>query len=440
MLLDVPTSLAGLLSLFGCCFTQPSFQTFCVLVTGCLTRVRAHTVTGILIASGLAGRWHHSRAHRFFSRARWSVDQVGLRLLELVVERLMSTGEPLCVAIDDTLLRRFGPKVFGRQAHYDASAVRGPRPSRVAFGNSWVVAGAVIRLPFLERAICLPVLFRLWRPGQTGTQVELAAELVRLIAGAHPDRRLIVLVDGAYAGGALAPAGLPEAVTVIARVRRDIHLHAPAPPRSKGQVGRPRSKGQPLTPVRARAAAGGPWRQAQVNIYGEANTIEFFEQQGIWYRSWGTAPVKVVAIRDRRASDQLEMVLISSDPKLNAPEIVELYSRRWSIEVAFRDAKQHGGVGEAQNRTRLAVERTAPFAFLCLSLAIIWYALAGHHQDNVAHRRHAWDRTKRTPSVQDMLVKLRRTIIAERLSNALDAQPTAAKITALTDAWEMAVA
>jgi hypothetical protein len=439
---ELPSSLASLLSLFRPCFTQPSFQTFCVLLTGCLTRVRAHTVTGMLIAAGLAGRWHHARAHRFFSRARWSVDRLGLRLLELITERLLAAGEPLCVAIDDTLLRRFGPKVFGRQAHYDPLAPRAPRARRVAFGNGWVVAGVVVRLSFLERALCLPVLFRLWRPGQTGTQLELAAELIALIASAQPGRRLIVLVDGAYAGAALAPAKLPEQVTVIARVRRDIRLHAPAPPRRKGQMGRPRSKGRPLASVREQAAAGGPWHKARVEAYGQSKTAEFFQQRGLWYRAWGPAAVKVVALRDPDAADQLEMVLISSDPKLKAPEIIELYARRWSIEVAFRDAKQHVGVGEAQSRTRLAVERTAPFAFLCLTVAVLWYALAGHCDHDVARRRRGtpWNLTKRSPSVLDMLVKLRRTIIAARLSDALGAQTDSTKVAAMAEAWEMAAA
>ena len=68
--LQVPTSLAGLLSLLAPCFTQPSFQTFSMLVVGTVGRVRDCTVTGMLQAAGLAGEWHHSRAHDFFARAR----------------------------------------------------------------------------------------------------------------------------------------------------------------------------------------------------------------------------------------------------------------------------------------------------------------------------------------------------------------------------------
>jgi hypothetical protein len=440
---ELPSSLASLLSLFRPCFTQRSFQTFCVLAVGLLTRVRGRTVTGMLVAAGLAGEWHHSRAHRLFSRARWSCDRVGLVALKLVAGRLVDDGEPLLVAVDDTLVKRFGPKVFGRCLSYDgASQAAGPGSGRIAWGNAWVVAGVVVELPFLERPVCLPVLFRLWRPGDGPTQVELARELVALIATAEPERRLIVLADGAYAGSALAPARLPGNVTLVARARRDTRLHRPPPPRRRGQTGRPRRKGKALPSLRERAAAGARWRQAQVTTYGHDQTVELIEQRGLWWKAWGPAPVKTVAIRDRRSRDQIDLVLISSDPKLSPKRIVELYARRWSIEVAFRDAKQLVGVGEAENRTRRAVERTAPFGFLCLTLAIAWYALSGHAPDDVTDRRRRspWYRTKREPSVEDMLAKLRRTIIATRFSIPMGPQPTDPKLAQLAQAWEMAAA
>ena len=442
MLAELPSSLASLLSLFGGCFTQPTFQTFCALSVGLLTRVRARTVTGMLVAAGLAGEWHHSRAHRFFSRARWSCDRLGLVAAKLIVGRLVSETEPLYVAIDDTLVKRFGPKVFGRHLFYDVNA-DGPRNRRVAWGNSWVVAGVVVELPFMRRAICLPVLFRLWRPGNGPTQVALARELLALLASACPDRRLIALADGAYAGSALAPAGLPENVTLVVRARRDIRLYRPPPPRHPRQTGRPRLKGEALPPLREQARNGtAAWRRTQIDAYGERQQIELAEQHGIWHRVWGPTEIKAVAVRDPRAEDQIYHVLICSDPELNAERILELYAKRWSIEVAFRDAKQLVGVGDAQNRTRRAVERTAPFGFLCLTLAITWYALAGHNPSDVtAHRqRRPWYRTKRDPSVEDMIAKLRRTIIAARFSIAIGPHANRTKVIQLAQAWELATA
>jgi len=78
MLLHVPGSLDGLLSLLVPCFTQPTFQTFRGLLLGQVSQTGSRTVCGMLVAARLWDVWEHSRAHRFFSKARWSPDQLGL--------------------------------------------------------------------------------------------------------------------------------------------------------------------------------------------------------------------------------------------------------------------------------------------------------------------------------------------------------------------------
>jgi hypothetical protein len=97
-----------------------------------------------------------------FSRAPWQPDQLGLALAGLIVELFLAQGEPGTVAIDDTLLQRWGRKVYGCFYHHDATA--NSEKTAVAWGNNWVVVGICVTLPFLERTVCLPVLFRLWRP------------------------------------------------------------------------------------------------------------------------------------------------------------------------------------------------------------------------------------------------------------------------------------
>jgi hypothetical protein len=99
---------------------------------------------------------------------------------------------------------------------------------------------------------------------------------------------------------------------------------------------------------------------------------------------------------------------------------VQRYAVRWSIEPSNATSKQQMGVGQARNRLPKAVERTVPFGMLVQSLVIVWYALHGYHPDDVALRRHAepWYEAKTEPSFQDMLTKLRKTLIAARFSTA----------------------
>jgi len=97
---QVPTSLAGLLSLLAPCFTQPTFQTFSLLLVGMVARVRDCTVTGMLQAAGLASDWHHSRAHDFFARRRWEPDELGMALLDFLVGVFVKPGARVRLAID----------------------------------------------------------------------------------------------------------------------------------------------------------------------------------------------------------------------------------------------------------------------------------------------------------------------------------------------------
>ena len=154
--LPVPASLAGLLAVFSPLFTAPSFRTFCGLACGFLAQTGRRTVCGMLTGAGLSRLWSHDRAHRFFSRARWDPDELGLSVARLVVSLLVPTGEPVTVAIDDTLFRRRGKKVWAASWFHDGSA---PGPAKTGYGNNWVVAAIVVKLPFLParwRCRCWP--------------------------------------------------------------------------------------------------------------------------------------------------------------------------------------------------------------------------------------------------------------------------------------------
>ena len=142
--LPVPASLMTLLAGLAPLFTAPSFRTFCGLACGFLAQPRKRTVCGMLAGAGLARCWSHDRAHRFFSRARWSPDELGLAVAKLVVALLVPAGEPVTVAIDDTLFRRRGKKVWAASWFHDGSA---PGPAKTGYGNNWVVAAVVVKLP-----------------------------------------------------------------------------------------------------------------------------------------------------------------------------------------------------------------------------------------------------------------------------------------------------
>ena len=113
------------------------------------------------------------------------------------------------------------------------------------------------------------------------------------------------------------------------------------------------------------------------------------------------------------------------DPAATPEQIVERYAIRWSIEPANAVGKQQMGVGQARNRVKNAVERTVPFGMLIQSLVVIWYALHGHHPDDALARRLAqpWYPIKTEPSFEDMITKLRKTLIVARFTPTSPGQP-----------------
>jgi hypothetical protein len=440
----LPSSFAGLLAALGPCFTGPSFRTFTALVAGMAAQPGRCTVTGMLTAAGLGGVWHHSRAYWFFGKARWCVDGVGMAVLRLIVARLLPADEALVVAVDDTLFRRSGRKVHAAGWFHDGAA-KGPKNSRVGWGNSWVVAGLVVHLPFTDRPVCLPVAAALCTKHSPSKQV-LACQLVTAIAAAVPGRAVHVVADAWYAGadgaggatiGAARARGLPEGVTLTSRLRTNAALQAIAEP-IPGARGRPRRIGAKLgTPAKLAAAA--TWTTAPVRRYGRTDTVDLADVTCLWYGVYRSRAVRVILVSEPEstATAGYHLALVSTDLTSPAEQIVARYAARWSIEVAFEDAKQITGVGQARNRTRTAVERTVPFGLFVQSLVVCWYALHGHHPDLASQRRAAqpWYRSKTQPAYHDMIIKLRRVLITARFRAGKPRNPTPDEILAVHLAW-----
>jgi DDE superfamily endonuclease len=440
--LNLPASLAGLLAVLRPCFTGPSFRTFCGLVAGLCGQVRRRTVCGMLLGAGLSRCWPHDRAHYFFARAAWDLDELGLAVARLVVLLLVPAGEPVTVAVDDSVFRRRGRKVFGAAWQHDGSS---PARNKLSFGNCFVVAGIIVALPFCSRPVCLPVLARLHVPGKgtarkprrqaaPASAVSCAAALVTLLAGAFPGRRVHVVADAHYHGPALKD--LPAAVTWTTRLPKNAVLFAPAPPPVRKPGRRPR-KG-PRLGKPADLAAIAAWTPAVVHIYGRDEAEDLAEVTCLWYGCLDVITVRVILARGAATT----LALVTTDLTTPAAALIERYAARWGIEQAFADARNVLGAGEARTRVRRAVERTVPFALLVHTLVIIWYARHGHDRSGIAARRAAepWYTSKTGPAFEDMLTTLRRVLICARISGGSAAHPEPGQITAVLAAWHAAAA
>jgi DDE superfamily endonuclease len=126
-------------------FTAPSFATFLYIATGWCLSFRHRYVTELIQASGAIHRGHHSRYHRFFSNAAWSIDELYEALARQAVATFYPAGT-IETGVDDTLARKRGLTIFGTGMHHDPLISSRARP-HVSWGHDWVILSLFIPAP-----------------------------------------------------------------------------------------------------------------------------------------------------------------------------------------------------------------------------------------------------------------------------------------------------
>ena len=172
--------------------------------------------------------------------------------LVLLLQHLDGGDGPLVFGIDETLERRRGAKI--KSGHLPRPGAFQPEPMVKASGLRWISLMWLGHVPWAGRHWALPVLTVL-APStryyqQQGRQHKKLTDWARdrwscsCAAGCRTDP-LVLVGDNSYAVLDLLHCcqSLREPVTLIARLRLDAALYAPAPARQPGQNGRPPLKG-----------------------------------------------------------------------------------------------------------------------------------------------------------------------------------------------------
>ena len=410
--------------------TSPTFASLTTVLTGWVFAGR-RTVTRMILAAGDAAEKHYSSYHRLFSAARWSLDALGLAVFGLIEPFL---GSVVMLALDDTLARKRGLKMFGTGMHHDPLlSSRGK--VIVNWGHSWVVLGVIVELPFRRgHYYCLPILFRLYLNKKSTlkhrrtyrTRPELAVELLELLCKCRENRRFHVVADSAY-GGQSVLCCLPKTCDLTSRLVKNARLYDASPQRKKGTQGRPRKRGHLLPTPREMLV--GRCRRVRLSIYGRSETARLVDQVARVHAA-PERPLRVVATEAMKGGRGQE-AFYSTCHEATAEEVIAWYAMRWSIEVTNHDSKQHLGFEQPQGWTRRSVERTAPLAMLLYSLILLWFAREGHRSWRPLVC--PWYTSKTAPSFADMLSTLRRLSVREQVLTLALAGPGSRKIQQLLE-------
>lgn len=432
---------------FASCFTKPSFQTFRVIVTGWLLGSGRRTVTHVLLMGDGLKIKTFSCYHRFFSQARWTIDSMG-RVIVAMALKFIPKDAPIVAAVDDTLNRKTGKRIWAAGMHHDPILSKGKR-CLFSFGHNWVVLSIHLRFAFApDKVWSLPILMRLYRrkqkqrqpgrprgerkavgqarPGEYRTRPQLASEMIALLASWLPNRTIRVVGDSEYAGKSIS-RNLPDSAHLTSRMVMNAALYDQPSKRRKGERGAPRKKGKRLpSPVELAKSENVRWTKTRATLYGRRVRVWYKSCTALWYNSAGRRLLRIVVVHDpsgRRKDD----CFFSTDLSLSAKAILELFAMRWPLEVAFYNAKQFLGLEDPQNRTPQAVQRTAPMALYLHTLVILWFAKHGRFNAQAYRRAHPWYTQKRTPSFADMLADLKTASVKQKICRYPGQKPLSAK-------------
>ena len=399
-------SLDHLLAPLAVAFRKEVFALFRHLVAAWIVCLGRHTISRVWETTGQAEHRHHAAAYRLFSQAVWNFDEVA----RIVLVRLLAAfvpGSCVWVVVDDTLCHKRGAKVAFGGIFLDA-VLSSRRHKVFRFGTNWVLLGLVVQLRDRpDRFFCLPLLWRIYEK-QGGkskadhrTKPQLAADMIGVLAGWLPGRQLLLVADNAYMCKGLLH-DRPANVEAIGPLCWKAALWQAVP----GQL--PRAGQRLPTPAQLLADDEG-WPAVTRWITfpnGRRRRLHLKQIDDVcWPSVTGPKPVRIVLVRDPTGQWRNE-ALVSTDATLPDWMILTGYCRRWSVEVAFADAKQLLGFHDPQVWSALAVERAAPMAWFVATLVVCWYVESGQYGPQ-AERHRPWYKNKVTPTFADMLAACR---------------------------------
>jgi hypothetical protein len=374
----------------------------------CLGR---RTVTGLLTAGGRQLEdW--SADYRIFSESRFDCTRIFEVIREGVWEQLPGKA-PIVVAMDDTILRKTGPKAYGVAWRRDPLSP----PFHVNFvrGQRFIqLSAAVPDGDGSAQARMIPIDFRhaptpakpkknaperVWadyRRAQSKTRLgKIGAQCVkqlrldmdkRLDDGKRP---LWLVVDGSFTNREVIK-NLPERTTLIGRIRKDAKLCFA--PEKQPETGRRRLYGNDApTPEQLRRDQSVSWDRVEVFAAGKVHQFKVKVMRNLRWRVAGADKklmmivIAPLAYRPRKASRLLYRqpgYLICTEYDLPVNKVLQAYVWRWDVEINFRDEKTLLGVGQAQVRNKNSVE-TVPALLVCAYSMLLLSAIKAYGTDNV---------------------------------------------------------
>jgi hypothetical protein len=411
----LPREIMTVLTPFMQVFSRRVWDWAQILVIGAILAPGKRTVTSVLNVMGLKDEKQFQNYHRVLNRAVWSSFAVSKILLGMLVTVFTDQEEPVILGADETIERRWGPKIRARSIFRDAKRSSHNYPN-FSPGLRWLSVMMLVPLPMIKRVWALPFLTVLAPSPKTNeangkrhkTSVDWLGQMVVVVRRWLSGRRIVLVTDGGLTGVKLGWRCVRSGVILVTRMNWRGMLHAQPGPQPKGKPGPKPTKGERLPSLKTVLVSTETiWQRCQVAWYGEGKQeVEMATGTALWYTPRrAPLPIRWVLVRDP-LGEQKPAAFMATDQTLSPIQIVEWYIMRWSVEVTFQESRVHLGLETQRQWSDLAIVRTTP-ALLGLFSLVTLFAHRITEKKSFPIRSTAWYR-KPEPTFADAIALVRK--------------------------------
>jgi len=384
--------------------------------------------------------------YRFYSEDRFDEDKL-FNQLRSEIEKCSPPQAPLVVAMDDSILRKTGRKIFGSRYQRDpmsppfrVNLARGLRVLQISAAVPQGSEGAARLIPIDFQHAALPAKPRkdagpeqqaLYQQERAKRNINLAGKdrlahlRKQMDASGSQNRRLIMAVDGRFTNSTILQ-NVPERTALVGRVRKDSAFYYP--PEQQAHRGRKRKYGARCpTPEALLQDESVPWQTVPAYAAGKRYDFKIKTLDQIYSpMDKGQHPLRLIVIEPvpYRLSKKSKLerrepaFLICTDPAMPLAEALQAYLWRWDIEVNFRDEKTIIGVGQAQVRSEASNQNAHALTVAAYALLLVasvkTYGAEGR-PDTLKSPRWQKHKAQQRASTNDLINQLRYELWATQL-------------------------
>jgi len=203
-------------------------------------------------------------------------------------------------------------------------------------------------------------------------------------------------------------------------MRADAAIYDPQPPKQSKSKRGPKAKKGPRLPNpkeavkkadRNRSGQGTwVWQTVEAMAYGVTRELRVVSFQAVWPEVLGLRPILVVLVHDPQGKFK-DKYLFTTDVNAELSWVISTFSRRWSIEVAFKSSKQVMKIQAPQHWCQESVEKLSPWVWLMQSVIGLWYFTEGRKLPAAQAARRRFGKWDTEWSLAHMLRILRAAIL-----------------------------